>query len=59
MSKIRCKKCNDIIESTHVHDFRYCKCNSVFIDGGNDYLRFGYPGGDAEEWVEILEAPRR
>ena len=23
-NKIKCKKCNDIIESTYVHDFKWC-----------------------------------
>lgn len=36
---IRCNSCNDIIFSSHVHDFRYCKCNEVAIDGGRDYTR--------------------
>lgn len=36
---IRCKKCSDVIESTHVHDFKYCKCGSVAVDGGKNYIR--------------------
>ena len=38
-NKIRCKKCGDIIESKHVHDFKWCSCKSVAVDGGNKYLR--------------------
>ena len=38
-NKIRCKKCGDIIESKSVYDFRFCKCDSVAVDGGHDYLR--------------------
>lgn len=34
-----CLKCGDHIESKHVHDFRYCKCKSVAVDGGFDYIR--------------------
>lgn len=34
-----CLKCGDHIESQHVHDFRYCKCKSVAVDGGYDYIR--------------------
>ena len=33
--KIRCLKCNDIIESKHVHDLKKCKCGACFIDGGD------------------------
>ena len=39
VNKIRCKKCGDIIESKSVHDFNFCKCESVAVDGGHDYLR--------------------
>jgi hypothetical protein len=50
----KCKKCNTVIESIHRHDFKYCECGSVFIDGGLDYQRGGYPGGNFEDWVEDL-----
>ena len=36
---IKCKKCGDVIESTSRHDFKYCKCGAVAVDGGHDYLR--------------------
>lgn len=39
--KIKCLKCNDIIESLSVHDFKYCKCGACSIDGGNEYTRIG------------------
>ena len=38
-SAIQCLKCNDIIVSKYRHDFRFCKCRAVAIDGGTDYLR--------------------
>jgi hypothetical protein len=31
---IYCKKCKETIESKHVHDFKYCSCGTVGIDGG-------------------------
>jgi len=39
---IRCDSCLDEIESAHRHDFRYCSCGAVFVDGGKDYLRRGW-----------------
>lgn len=39
---IRCNTCGDTIESTSRHDFKYCKCGRVFVDGGHDYLLRGY-----------------
>ena len=45
INAIRCKRCKEVIISTHRHDFRQCTCGQVFVDGGKDYKRRGYPGG--------------
>lgn len=47
---IRCKKCGEEIESKSVHDFRFCKCASVAVDGGHNYLR---RCGNSEDWDEM------
>jgi hypothetical protein len=48
----RCRKCNSIIESKHRHDFVWCKCQSIAVDGGKDYLkRTGYP----EDFEDLSE----
>lgn len=52
VNKIKCKKCGEIIESTHRHDFKFCKCGAVTIDGGNDYLK---RSGNIEDWEELSE----
>lgn len=39
VNKARCRKCGDVIESTHRHDFVSCKCGAIAVDGGRDYLR--------------------
>jgi hypothetical protein len=31
---IYCKKCEETIESNHIHDYKLCKCGAVGIDGG-------------------------
>ncbi|WP_425057152.1 DUF7695 domain-containing protein [Sporosarcina pasteurii] len=41
VNKVRCKKCDDIIELTHSYDFKRCKYGAIFIDGGTDYQRCG------------------
>ncbi len=33
-NRIKCKKCGEIIESTSRHDFKFCKCGAVAVDGG-------------------------
>jgi hypothetical protein len=54
-NRIQCLKCLDVIESTHVHDFKWCKCKSVFVDGGKDYLRRGGDLKDIKEMSETVE----
>ena len=52
-NKIRCIHCGDIIESKTVHDFKWCSCERVAVDGGKDYLRRCYKEqGDYEELSE-------
>jgi len=38
-NSIRCRRCGDEIESRHRHDFKWCSCGSVAVDGGTAYLR--------------------
>lgn len=49
---IKCKLCGDTIVSHHRHDFKYCTCGAVFVDGGSDYLRYG--GKDLSN-IEIVK----
>lgn len=53
VNKVRCKKCNDIIESKHEHDFKRCLCGSIFIDGGTDYQKYGWGLNQQEEKSEL------
>ena len=55
VNKIRCKKCGDVIESTHRHDFKICKCGAVAVDGGHDYLR---RSGDLDGYEELSETEK-
>jgi ribosomal protein L37AE/L43A len=38
---VNCPKCGERIYSRARHDFRYCSCKYLFVDGGTKYLRFG------------------
>ncbi len=49
-NRIKCLKCKEIIESFTVHDFKFCGCGNVFVDGGKDYLR---RGGDLLGYEEL------
>ena len=46
---IQCRKCGDIIESIYRHDFKWCKCGAVAVDGGKDYLR------TVGNWKDIID----
>lgn len=51
---IRCKHCGDTIESKTTHDFQFCKCRAVGIDGGLDYPKRIFGSHPAEEHYEEL-----
>lgn len=51
-NRARCRKCGDTIESVHRHDWQTCKCESIFVDGGLDYLR---RGGDSDVLEDLSE----
>lgn len=51
-NKAKCRKCGDVIESRHVHDFVWCSCKAIAVDGGLDYLR---RIGDPEDVIELSE----
>ena len=56
VNKIQCKKCNDIIGSKHVHDFKWCTCKSIAVDGGLEYLR---RVGKLEDIIELSEFEKK
>ena len=52
--KIKCMKCEDTIQSMFRHDFKWCKCKSIAIDGGRDYTKISYHDDAFYEFVEDL-----
>ena len=49
-NQVECLKCGDRPFSAHRHDFSYCECGAVAVDGGMDYLRrLGLP----EDYKEL------
>ena len=60
----RCVHCGDIIESTHVHDFKWCSCGTIAVDGGHSYLKRSFKNSPADfedlsvcEEVEVPDKP--
>lgn len=49
--KIRCKLCNNILDTNTDYDLVYCSCGAVAVDGGDEYHRIiGWK--NAWEYVE-------
>jgi hypothetical protein len=42
VSTITCPLCGQTIYSRCRHDIRWCKCASICIDGGFDYVKIGW-----------------
>jgi Zn-finger nucleic acid-binding protein len=54
-AKLKCLRCETVIQSAHVHDWVACKCPNgvgVWIDGGGEYCRMGC---DIGHKYEILD----
>lgn len=51
-NRIRYKHCGDVIESKSTHDFKFCSCGKVAIDGGRSYLK---RSGNPNDWEELSE----
>lgn len=51
---IQCPKCLQKIYSEQCHDYHHCDCGYSSVDGGRDYLRYGW-GGD--KWPQPWEKP--
>ena len=42
MNAAICYTCGSVIRSRTTHDFVQCRCGDIFVDGGEDYQRFGW-----------------
>lgn len=51
---IVCNHCGDEIESEDRHDFKFCVCGTVAVDGGRDYLKRMFTYGP-EDYTDISE----
>lgn len=55
---IECLKCGDKVWSRHAHDFRWCKCGKVAIDGGRQYTKITGDSSDYKQ-VQLYVKPKR
>ena len=47
---ICCKKYGNIIESTHLYDFKFCRCGAVAVGREKDYL---HRCGNRKNWEKL------
>jgi len=40
LNRAKCSNCGDVIVSRHRHDFVTCSCESISVDGGQEYNRY-------------------
>ena len=53
INAVTCKKCNTLIVSNHIHDFRWCPCGNVAVDGGKSYLKRAFAeGAEMDSFIE-------
>lgn len=53
VNRAQCRRCKQKITSKHVHDFQSCRCGTIFVDGGKEYLRRGYR--NENDLIELSE----
>lgn len=46
--RAKCAKCGDIVEVSHYHEFKSCKCGAIFLDYGDGY--YSRTGGAPENF---------
>ena len=51
---IKCVNCGDVIESKHTHDFKFCSCGTVAVDGGLSYLKRCFKSSP-DEFIDLSE----
>lgn len=51
---IICPECKDFIYSVSVHDYHCCTCGLIMIDGGFEYIRYGFNKSSPKAHLEDL-----
>jgi hypothetical protein len=53
VSTVTCPQCQTEIYSRARHDYHACYCGKTIVDGGFDYLRYGWAAGGPKPKVRI------
>lgn len=52
---VKCKHCEDVIESKNTHDFVTCSCGACSVDGGCSYLKRVFKTSPEEDFEDLSE----
>lgn len=55
-NKIKCNHCGSVIESKYTHDFVWCPCHKVAVDGGKEYLKRTF--GKISDYTELSDVDK-
>ena len=55
---IVCPSCKDVIYSRARHDFHFCSCGEIAIDGGFEYMRMSYKSVKPEIVVREVDVTK-
>lgn len=51
----RCRTCGEVVRSRNRHDFRWCGCGAIAVDGGSWYIKRSTAGeGGYDELSELF-----
>jgi len=50
----QCLLCGEVVRSRNRHDYRYCKCGNVAVDGGSMYIKRSYKEPDTFKDIVVL-----
>lgn len=53
-NSIKCVSCGDIITSESVHDFKWCSCGRVAVDGGICYAKRCFTDS-TDDFIDLSE----
>lgn len=56
---LTCPNCGYTVFSRARHDMRSCSCKQSHIDGGFDYVKFGFKGDEPKRIQIAVDASRR
>lgn len=51
---IQCTNCKDVIESKYTHDFKWCECGTVAVDGGLSYCKRSFKNSP-DDFIDLSE----